>query len=442
MSTNNSKSRGFRQFQRRLFNSRFFTVSVLIHFIFVLTFGGTVLFNKYVEPPDFTGDDGGGFVSDSKPEALPPDQEQPPVPTEATTMTVPVQVNQQSSSLDIVSTVNPTNVNFTVPTISTPTLSPTGDLTKIAQVAAPKVAAVGNMNLTAAQARDIKAFTSGWVKGGSGGVGSSPRQREFLFTAYLAKYGDPSDPARGGDWASTNEIRNGKITKGSLSNLLYYMNKMSRDKIHANPDAVPLDLSSNEIFAKKPPFIFFTGHRNFVLTDKEVANLQKYIRLGGCIWGDSSLPGRHSRFDLAFRREMRRIIPDADKDWEVLPPTHPMFTKNLYYPEIKAPPAGINFYQEPVYALKFAGEVAILYTANDYGDMWQIGLNQKGEVDLSRDEFMNYVATNMGFWLRRGTYFRNLDQDSLQQSYKFGTNVVIHLLTRWEDRLKNVPTGL
>jgi len=27
-------------------------------------------------------------------------------------------------------------------------------------------------------------------------------------------------------------------------------------------------------------------------------------------------------------------------------------------------------------------------------------------------------------------------------SYKFGTNVVVHLLTRWEDQIKAAPTGL
>ena len=47
---------------------------------------------------------------------------------------------------------------------------------------------------------------------------------------------------------------------------------------------MPLDLSSDEIFQKKPPFIWFTGHRDFKLTEKEVANLGEYLRRGGCIW--------------------------------------------------------------------------------------------------------------------------------------------------------------
>jgi hypothetical protein len=184
-----------------------------------------------------------------------------------------------------------------------------------------------------------------------------------------------------------------------------------------------------------------------------VENLQKYVQVGGCIWGDSSLPGLRSRFDLAFRREMRRVIPDADKDWEVLPNEYPMFTKNLYYPEVKLPPPGVNYYKEPVYALRFGGEVAIIYTPNDYGDMWRLALHQKAdsaqkgdgglEIDKTLIEHtwtMKY--TDDSIFYRMDVYYRDMELPKLISSYKFGTNVVIHLLTRWEDRLKTVPKGL
>ncbi len=35
--------------------------------------------------------------------------------------------------------------------------------------------------------------------------------------------------------------------------------------------------------SKMPPFIFFTGHKDFVLTDDEVHNLQAYLQNGGAI---------------------------------------------------------------------------------------------------------------------------------------------------------------
>ncbi len=440
MSSNNSKSKAVMEFQRKLFASRFFTISVLLHFILVVAFGGTVLFQRYSEPPDFTGEEGGGFVSaDTASSAAPPPQASEVAPEMTVSTPVP---SANPTDITAITTSAVSDVSFTMPAIAPPVISPTASMnTSMAASSAPSMSGA---SLTAAQSREIAAFTGGWAKkgGSGGGPGSSPRTREFEFTAYLAKYGDPNDPQRGGDWASTNWLREGKIVGGSLPNLLYYMNKMSRDKIKAAPNAVPLELSSQEIFAKKPPFIFFTGHRDFVLTNQEVENLRKYISLGGCVWGDSSLPGRRSRFDIAFRREMRRVISDADKDWEKLPPNHAMFTKNLYYQEIKEPPTGMNFYKEPVYALKFAGEVAIIYTANDYGDMWQIGVDEKGQPDMSVDEKGRHIAMNIGIWNRRNLYYRNIEMPAVINTYKFGTNVVIHLLTRWEDRVRGVPTGL
>ena len=54
---------------------------------------------------------------------------------------------------------------------------------------------------------------------------------------------------------------------------------------------------------------------DFKLTDQEVKNLGEYLRSGGCIWGDSSLPGQRSRFDIAFRREMLRLMPELNQKW-------------------------------------------------------------------------------------------------------------------------------
>jgi len=425
------KSRLLRELRDKLVNSRFFTISVLFHVVLIMALGGVVMVNRTPEPPDFTGGDSDSkFVqNEARPIAPPP----PPPQTPTLTPTV-----QNNTTMDALTTSAPTMTAFQLPTVAPVIPTQTVEPVKVTPKLNPQ-------QLSPAQAQRIRDFTAGWSKPvkGHGGLGSSVKEREFTFVAYLAKYGDPKDPKRGGDWDSTNIIKNGEIVKGSLPNLLYFMNKLSKGRIKADPIAIPLDLSSADIFVKKPPFIFFTGHRDFTLTDQEVENLQKYVQLGGCIWGDSSLPGRRSRFDLAFRREMRRVIPDADKDWEVLPPDYPIFKKNLYYTEITAPPTGVNFYKEPMYALRFGGEVAIIYTANDYGDMWRLALNDKFEIDRTLIDLtteMKY-SDNGVFW-RIDKYYRGMELPRLINSYKFGTNVVIHLLTRWEDRLKAVPTGL
>jgi hypothetical protein len=220
------------------------------------------------------------------------------------------------------------------------------------------------------------------------------------------------------------------------------MSTRSKNKVRTNYDKVKaIKLDSQELFSVKPPFIFMTGSKDFRLTDAEVENLRKYVRLGGAIWGDSSVPGRNSRFDLAFRREMKRVIPDKDKDWEELPKNHPLFdARQAYFPEVIAVPPGINFYKEPVYALKIYGEVAIIYTANDYGDMWQIGLLPDGKVDMGRNEKGQLVALNEVIWSNRNIYLRNISEPSLDLTYKFGTNLVLHLLTRWDAKVKSAPS--
>lgn len=432
MSFINSKSEAIRRLQARLFNSRFFTISVILHLFLVLMLGSAVIIQSSAPPADFTGggEDGSGkFVQETQQIAQPT-----PPPQQNTNMTPTV---QNKNITEAIHANNDNAVAFVPPVITNvpPPAAPTAG-----KIAAPKIKAG---ELTLKQMQGIKKFTQ-WSKG-PGGLGTATTAREFEFVAYLAKYGDPTDPARGGDWASTNIIKDGRIAKGSLPNLLDFMKNYSKGKIKASAVSEPLDLSSDDIFVKRPPFIFFTGHRNFVLTDREVENLQKYIQLGGCIWGDSSLPGRRSRFDLAFRREMRRVIPDADKDWELLPPDYPIFTKNLYYKEITTPPTGVNFYKEPVYALKFGSEVAIIYTANDYGDMWRLAMDAGSlKIDMTPLAPGEYelLYTDRRLFDRLDLYYRGMELPRLINSYKFGTNVVIHLLTRWEDRLKSVPSGL
>lgn len=403
-------------------NSRDFTISFILHVILVAVFGTSVLFQAVQEPPDFEGESG-GFVGGEATTAPPPTAQQQ-VP-----QTPNITVTPTTSTVNTITTVAPSAMNFTMaPMIVTP-VTPTAP--PETQMAAPKPAGVGGDGLTGAQAAAIKKFTGGWGKGTGSGTGT--RNREFEFTAYIGQY-------TGGNWNSTIQTIGGKIENGSLPNLLYFMSSWSKNKVKTNYKNVKaIKLDTDEIFSVKPPFIFLTGTKDFKLSEKEVENLQKYVRLGGAIWGDSSVPGRNSRFDIAFRREMKRVIPDVDKDWEALPPNHPIYAQ-AYFPEIKDIPPGLNFYREPIYALKIYGEIAIIYTANDYGDMWQVGLTEQGQVDMRRNEKGTLVALNEQIWTNRETYLRNITTESLITTYKFGTNLVVHLLTRWENKTRTASS--
>ena len=413
-------------------NSRFFTISFVLHALLIVIFGGTVLFEAMQEPPDFEGGEG-GFIAGGEEVAAPPAAQTQPQETTFTVSTPTV----QNTTVAAITTTGQNPLNFSMDAIITPStmVTPTTTTTAVSAAPATSVSAAG---MSAAVAGQIREFTGGWGKGSGSGTGT--RQREFDFTAFIAKY-------NGGNWDSVFRVRD-NIPQGALPNLLEFMSKESRDKIKTNynkVEAVPLD--SDRIFAAKPPFIFFTGSRDFVLTDKEVTNLQKYVRLGGAIWGDSSVPGRGSAFDIAFRREMRRVIPDKDKDFEALSANDEMFRRAPYFPEIQEQPAGLNYYQEPVYVMRYFGQIAVIYTANDYGDMWQFGIKQKGprewEINNDRNERGERVALDWDLYLNNGLYIHNVDPrapiKALLDTYKFGTNMVIHLLTRWEDKLRSAP---
>lgn len=407
------------------------TFSTVIHAIIVLMLSGAVLFKAVSPPPDFVGD-AGGLVSNEAPVEQPPESQpqlsQPQfsqtTPNVSATPTAP-------STLAALTTTNLTTSSFSI--ASQAMTMPAIKADKLSAPMTPNVSSA-TKGLSKDIATKIASFTAGWAKGGTASFSKPLKSREFEFTAYLAKY-------QGGDWNATVELEDGEIWKGSLPNLLYVIGKLSKSKLHAEPQAKPLDLSSGEIFDKKPPFIWFNGHRDFKLTDKEVEVLGEYLRRGGCIWGDSSLPGQRSRFDIAFRREMLRLVPDPNQPWLPLPPNHPIFTK-AYYSEIRAVAPGINFYDEPIYSLQgYGGEIAVIYTANDYGDMWQFGIDEKGKFDMSLDEKRRLIAINWEMYTRRNLYFRNIDEKALFDTYKFGTNIIVHLLTRWEDKIRTVPMG-
>lgn len=416
-------------------DSRFFTISFVLHVLLIVIFGGTVLFEAMQEPPDFEGGEG-GFVAPGAEVAAPPDNTQ----TQPTETTFTVSTPTQNNAVEAITTTGQNEFNFSMDAvIAPPTMSVPS--TAGAQAAAAPAATIGAAGMSAQVASQIREFTGGWGKGSGSGVGT--RQREFVFVAYVAKYS-------GGNWDSTVDVRQGQIWRGSLPNLLEFMSKESKDKIKTNYKNVEyIDLKSDKIFATKPPFIFFTGSKDFVLAPDEVENLQKYIRLGGAIWGDSSVPGKGSAFDIAFRREMRRVIPDKDKDFESLESNDPVFRKMPYFTEIKEQPRGLNYYQEPVYVLRYFGEIAIIYTANDYGDMWQFGVKQNPKdtkewiVNLDNDKNSERVAMNPVLETNAGIYVHNVNPTppivSILDTYKFGTNMVIHLLTRWEDKVRTAP---
>jgi len=412
----------FSSVRDRLANSWFLAISILLHMVLVVALGTTVLFEFEKEPPDLVAYEGLLQPKDSAQQPA-PDPSRNPSPADFVRGYVPPASSGEQSPLErILKNSQPSDLNFIAPGQHTGPSQPKPEIAEMPRDFQPHAASP--VQLTSDDLSRIGEFTN-WSSDAT--PGKPLTQRRFAFKAYLGRYAD-------GNWQSTVAIRNGKIAAGSLPNLLFLMSKWSGDRIQTNErnvEAIPLD--SPALLADRPPFVFMTGTRDFKLTHPEVENLRRYLRSGGAVWGDSSVPGQRSAFDTAFRREMKRVLGEAASEFESLPSNHPIFTAG-YFSRLKEAPSGLNNYRETVDVLRWSGEIAVIHTRNDYGDMWRVGLDEKGEVDLSKNERGEFVATDPALWSHRGVYVRNLEPPAVKQSFEFGINVVVHLLTRWESR--------
>jgi hypothetical protein len=256
------------------------------------------------------------------------------------------------------------------------------------------------------------------------------------FPIYLAKYAD-------GDWDCNNYFHDGQLTSGALPNLMAKIHEWSHGELDGRQIKV-VALDSPEILSQPPPFIFFTGHRDFHLTPAEIANLRAYLQIGGAIWGDSAFAGDGSRFDVAFRREMKLVLPDADLQFQPLPADHPIFTTETRF-QLNDIPPGMNRRADPIEAINLDGKLAVLYTPNDYSDMLTL-LLQPGldENEAQMDGWDHWEAnrplyTNTFFVWHAATYFRNYAPGSAMPAYKLSMNILIHLLHRYDDELLLTP---
>jgi len=163
----------------------------------------------------------------------------------------------------------------------------------------------------------------------------------------------------GGDWDPD---------PAGAANLLKYVQEETTLGVKFRREAV--DLKSDTVF--KHPLLYMTGHDNFVLADEEVVRLRKYLQMGGVLVADSCC-GRKA-FDLAFRREIARVLPDAKL--EILPIDHELFTASgEAIRQVKYTPAVVKTHPDltaPVIeGISYAGGLAVVYSRFDLGCGWE-----------------------------------------------------------------------
>lgn len=407
-----------KNFASTIIAARNFAISVVIHIIILVLLFSVVVYEAVQRTQEFqqvliAGDGLGGGEPPPPPPSLPadtPDMQQMQVfaPDMPVTDLITVDITSPDAFRiappvipppDAIRTTNPATATQT---ITTPTTS---------------------TSISRERANLIRGMTNEWFQGRGPGTGG-PRGIVAEFPIYVGQTQAP------GSGAFVRVNPQGRVIAGSIPNLAEMIRYMSNGRIRPMIQGEIIRLSSQEIFNKKPPFIFLTGRGDFKLTDQEINNLRDYLMMGGCIWGDAALPGRGSNFDIAFRREMRRVVGEG-VDFQPIPPNHPIY-RSQFFP-MTGPPPGINHKREPIESLSIDGIEAVIYTSNGYGAMWQVMLQER---DFNAIDRTVMTQNEIDFWNERTTVYRNLDEKSLLASYQLGINIVAYLLTRFESALR------
>jgi hypothetical protein len=403
----------------KISRSGYFLGALLFHLIVFLMIATLVIFPPFHPPTD-------EFQKTYVPASAPPP---PPPPPSQPAVQVPTQTVQAPTTI-----TSPTATpSFSVPL---PDITPSSTPVTVATKMTTTVTSKSNTISDARLASILNTETKSWGRSKENILesDSDPRNVVATFPVYVASYAD-------GDWNCNIGLDgDGKIVRGSMPNLVAKMNEWSHGNLKGQVVPEPLDIGGPDLMDKKPPFIFFTGHKDFQLTDQEIQNLRDYLQVGGAIWGDNALPGWGSRFDVAFRREMKRVVPDLDKNFEPMKMTDDLFTKS-WFPIQKLPP-GMNYYTEDIQHLDIDGKLAILYTPNDYSDMLSMRI-LPGDTDMAPTDnsgaYTLPLLTNGTFWHNSNVFFRNFKLPACLEVHKMGMNVIGYLLVRFDKELLLTP---
>lgn len=183
--------------------------------------------------------------------------------------------------------------------------------------------------------------------------------------------------AGGGDWYNDPSAE---------VNLLRFISTHTAIDVNAQYEYV--DISSEKLFAY--PILFLTGHGNITLTDFEAQRLRAYLERGGFLYADDDYG-----MDRSFRREMKKVFPDAD--FVELPFSHPIFSTPFAFPSgvpkthehDNKPPRGLGVFSD--------GRLVLFYTIeSNPSDGWA-DPEIHGDPPAVRTEALRF-GTNIIVW--------------------------------------------
>jgi len=184
----------------------------------------------------------------------------------------------------------------------------------------------------------------------------------------------------GGDWYAN---------RTALPNLIEFCNTYLKTNIEKQESVV--EPASKDIF--NYPYVYMTGHGNFLFTDEDADNLRKYLVSGGFLHIDDNYG-----LDKYVRPQMKKVFPELE--FVELPFNHPIYHQKFEFkkglPKIhehdNKPPQG--------FGLIYKGRLVCFY---DY------------ECDLGNG------------WEDAGTY--DDSEDTRQKALKMGANIIQYAFT-------------
>jgi hypothetical protein len=185
----------------------------------------------------------------------------------------------------------------------------------------------------------------------------------------------------GGDWYNDPSAE---------VNLLRFIQQHTT--IDVDPRYEFVELSSDRLLTY--PVLFLTGHGNIVFSDYEAERLRLYLTAGGFLYVDDDYG-----LDRAFRREMRKVIPD--QDLVELPFDYGLYHSHFSFPNgvpkthehDNKPPQGFGLFHK--------GRLVVYYTyESNPSDGW-------ADPDIHKNP-----------------------EPVRQEALRFGTNIIVWALTR------------
>jgi len=120
--------------------------------------------------------------------------------------------------------------------------------------------------------------------------------------------------------------------------------------------------------------------------------------------------------------------------------TDDLFIKSWY--PINNLPTGMNYYQEPIEHLDIDGKLAILYTPNDYSDLFFMHILPGDQASSGYEpnlKTQDPLFTSVTFGRNRKIFFRNFELPSCLLAQQFGMNIIGYMLVRFDKDLLLTP---